>query len=44
MRQARGARNGLGVDATLAAWSHGDDWLTRLRAHLLNSASIWSHA
>jgi bifunctional pyridoxal-dependent enzyme with beta-cystathionase and maltose regulon repressor activities len=29
-----GATNVLGVEATLAAWAHGDDWLARLRAHL----------
>ncbi len=31
-----GATNVHGVEATLAAWSHGDDWLTGLTAHLLN--------
>jgi bifunctional pyridoxal-dependent enzyme with beta-cystathionase and maltose regulon repressor activities len=30
-----GAPNVLGVEATLAAWSHGDAWLTALNRHLL---------
>ncbi|MEO8888609.1 MAG: aminotransferase class I/II-fold pyridoxal phosphate-dependent enzyme [Jatrophihabitantaceae bacterium] len=30
-----GATNVLGVEATLAAWSDGDDWLAGLNAHLL---------
>jgi len=30
-----GAVNVLGVEATLAAWSRGDDWLAGLNAHLL---------
>lgn len=29
-----GAVNVLGVEATLAAWRDGDDWLARLQAHL----------
>jgi len=29
-----GATNVLGVEATLAAWSQGGEWLTALRAHL----------
>jgi cystathionine beta-lyase len=31
-----GATNVLGVEATLAAWLHGDGWLTRLTSHLLS--------
>jgi bifunctional pyridoxal-dependent enzyme with beta-cystathionase and maltose regulon repressor activities/uncharacterized damage-inducible protein DinB len=31
-----GANNVLGIEATLAAWAHGDEWLTGLNAHLLN--------
>lgn len=31
-----GATNVLGVEATLAAWAHGHDWLTALSTHLLN--------
>lgn len=30
-----GSLNVLGVEATLAAWRHGDGWLQRQRAHLL---------
>lgn len=29
-----GSQNVLGVEATLAAWRHGDDWLERQRTHL----------
>ncbi|GIH23965.1 hypothetical protein Aph01nite_22750 [Acrocarpospora phusangensis] len=29
-----GATNVLGVEATLAAWTHGDEWLTAIAAHL----------
>lgn len=29
-----GALNVLGVEATRAAWTHGDDWLTTVRDHL----------
>lgn len=30
-----GAVNNLGIDATLAAWNDGGDWLEAVRAHLL---------
>lgn len=32
-----GATNVLGVEATIAAWTHGDSWLSALNTHLLRN-------
>jgi cystathionine beta-lyase len=35
-----GVVNALGVEATMAAWTEGDDWLAAVRAHLLANRDL----